>query len=402
MLLFLLVINIFLNQPPLINKKVQKSYVVFEGKKINYDTLFKVHVNIYAIGIGGGKFRFLNQEKQKISDIYGCWGDTFKEGILPVMSSKTGDLGLLDENLDEIVPCNLTGVSYFEGGLIQIVRYGEPGVDYRYQLPLSEYNVLGRNPLNKRDNYLNHQFELMIPKYYDSIVPYRDGKIRMVMKKALFGFLDTTGREVVAPTLTDFDADNQYSWQHLRRVQHKGLFGFVDDRNGQQIIPFAYEATVASTYPFTWVRKAGKWGCINQAGVVLIPFLYDNVSYFDADSISLAGLNGRMGHIRANGSIVTPLLYESAQPFAEGLALVSQEGRYGYVNQKGQLIIPAVYTRAASFRHGHAHVERFGIKATIDKQGHWVNYRLGTGWNLSIVLFFLMLVLFVAYRRRAF
>ncbi|WP_179830247.1 WG repeat-containing protein [Spirosoma fluviale] len=242
----------------------------------------------------------------------------------------------------------------------------------------------------------------MIPKYYDSIVPYRDGKIRMVMKKALFGFLDTTGREVVAPTLTDFDADNQYSWQHLRRVQHKGLFGFVDDRNGQQIIPFAYEATVASTYPFTWVRKAGKWGCINQAGVVLIPFLYDNVSYFDADSISLAGLNGRMGHIRANGSIVTPLLYESAQPFAEGLALVSQEGRYGYVNQKGQLIIPAVYTRAASFRHGHAHVERFGIKATIDKQGHWVNYRLGTGWNLSIVLFFLMLVLFVAYRRRAF
>lgn len=393
-------------------RSIAKSFRINRIRLNNYDTIVQLDKYLLALGKGSSekyrKYLIVNKLGNVMQRDISFSGEfQFKEGLLPITTRfgadyllKTGDL-----STPWIAHWHLLAGDDFRGGISEVWVDGKvlPGIDYTKSgrnTPMHDKRET--NPFHVLDNYLNHQFELMIPKYYDSIAPYREGKIRMVMKKGLFGFLDTTGREVVAPILTDFDEPDQYNWQHLRRVQYRGKYGFVDDRNGQQVIPFDYEATVASTYPFTWLRKAAKWGCINQTGKVLIPFIYDTVSYFDTDSISLAGKNGRMGHIRANGTIVTPLLYESVQPFVGGMALVQQAGRYGYVNQTGQLTIPAVYARATSFRNGQAQVERFGLKITIDKQGHWINYRLGTGWNLSIVLFFLALVVIVAYWRRVF
>ncbi|NDU96993.1 WG repeat-containing protein [Spirosoma terrae] len=374
-----------------------------EIKLEEYDTVVVLNKNLLALGKGITERyreyiildRLGNILQRKISFLDGF---QFKEGCIPIVT-RSGEGFLLESGR---VPffCNLSGSYSFEGGLAYILAHSIPGIDYTKSGRETPYNAKGQqNPFHVLGNYVNRKFELMIPKYYDSIEPYREGKIRMVMKKGLFGFLDTTGQEVIKPILNDFDADNQYRWQHLRRVEQNGRFGFIDDRNGQQIIPFQYEATVASTFPFTWVRKSGKWGCINQHNIVLLPFVYNVVSYFDADSISIAGRDGRMGHIRADGRIVTPLAYESVHPFSEKLSLVEQDGRFGYVNQAGQLIIPAVYDKATSFRHGRASAERFGLKIILNKAGKWVDYKLGTGWNLSIVLLFLLLVLFVGYRR---
>ena len=372
----------------------------------DYDTTVILNESLLALGKGKTERyrKYTVQNKlgkillDKVSFINGF---IFKEGAIPI-STPTGE-GFLLETGRVPFRCTLVGARHFEGGLAHINNYGDklPGIDYTKSVKATPYHYKGQeNPFNVLDNFVNKKFELMIPHYYDSIAPHRSGKITMVMKNGLFGFLDTTGHEMLAPTLTDFDGDDQYGWQHLRRVQKKGRFGFVDDCTGQLVIPFCYEATVASIHPFTWVRKSGKWGCINQNNTVLIPFQYDNVSYFDSDSISLANLNGRMGHIRANGSIVTPLLYESVWPFFEGLALVQQDGRYGYVNRTGQLIIPNTFVTATNFREGKANVERFGLRIKNDKQGRWISYQLGTGWNFGILLSFLSLIVLIAYRRQ--
>ena len=70
------------------------------------------------------------------------------------------------------------------------------------------------------------------------------------------------------------------------------------------------------------MKKDGKWGFINQKGEQIIPFLYDDASYF-----------------------------------TEGLALVKKGDKYGYINDKNETVLPFIYDDGALFENGKAWVQ---------------------------------------------
>ncbi|MFC2427333.1 MAG: WG repeat-containing protein, partial [Capnocytophaga leadbetteri] len=86
---------------------------------------------------------------------------------------------------------------------------------------------------------------------------------------------------------------------------------------------------------FIYIKsKDGKWGFINQKGEQIIPFLYDDASYF-----------------------------------TEGLALVKQGAKYGYINDKNETVFPFIYDDGALFENGKAWVQIGDKQFQINKLG---------------------------------
>ena len=67
--------------------------------------------------------------------------------------------------------------------------------------------------------------------------------------------------------------------------------------------------------------------------------------------------DGRCGFINASGGLGTPLIYEAASQFSEGLARVKLNGRYTYVDENGFLYFPPVFEEASDFEGGAALVK---------------------------------------------
>lgn len=101
-------------------------------------------------------------------------------------------------------------------------------------------------------------------------------------------------------------------------------------------------------------KKNGKWGYINRYGKNIIPFIYDDVTYFESQS---------------------------------NLALVSKgnypNSKYGFIDKKGNIIIPLKYSNAIFFINGFAWVNENGISYYIDKNGKsfFKNFKFDYDYN---------------------
>jgi hypothetical protein len=98
-----------------------------------------------------------------------------------------------------------------------------------------------------------------------------------------------------------------------------------------------------------------------------------------------APLNGKWGFIDTSGTWVIRPLYDSCEPFVEGMALISIDNKFGFINASGVEVILADYEDAESFHGAYAVVydgekygaiNRFGdlkIKMEYDDIGDFVN-----------------------------
>lgn len=153
-----------------------------------------------------------------------------------------------------------------------------------------------------------------------------------------------------------------------------------------------------------YVRKNGKYGCIDRKGDLVIPTKYEDLFGF-SDGLSTVKINGKYGYINANGEIVIPCNYEyansfkenlarvcndkcgfinkygklqilfkyaSADDFSEGLAWVIINGKYGFINTKDSIVIPNIYDEAGEFKNGLARVKINSKYGFIDKFGNLI------------------------------
>ena len=76
------------------------------------------------------------------------------------------------------------------------------------------------------------------------------------------------------------------------------------------------------------------------------------------------------GAIDWEGKTVIPFIYNSVEPFSEGLAAVSDKNGTGFVNRKGEPVIPTQFQTTRAFSDGLAVVEKKDdTYAYIDKTG---------------------------------
>ncbi|MDX2001765.1 MAG: WG repeat-containing protein [Chitinophagales bacterium] len=135
---------------------------------------------------------------------------------------------------------------------------------------------------------------------------------------------------------------------------------------------------------FIKFEENGKWGLMNNQGLVLAPAKYDQLGEMSEEydpiegGFARVGLNGYYTFIDSNGKELTKLIYEDAYyQFSEGLVGVMSLGKWGFINTKGETVIYPDYTFVGPFSDGLAVVSKspdgggynFPNKGAIDKTG---------------------------------
>ncbi len=112
-------------------------------------------------------------------------------------------------------------------------------------------------------------------------------------------------------------------------------------------------------------------GAIDWEGKTVIPFIYNSVEPFSEGLAAVSDKNGT-GFVNRNGEVVIPLQFEEAEPFSEGLAMVrsSDARRAGFIDQTGKEVIPCQYRWAGYFRNGATYAsDAEGKNWLIDQTG---------------------------------
>lgn len=366
----------------IVSKGDKKGVVSVTGQAITeleYDTILPFREGMVIVGMlqrgrfkTSGKYGFINNKGKLVVPMEHDFINSYSEG-LSVMTDGWCHYRYIDKEGKKVFSLWAHHAGDFEGGMAKVVlRHDSAGITQK----TTDWVV--------KINFLDHQGKLLIPARFDSIGEYVYYGVRSVKKKGKYGFLDTTGREVLPPVLDDIDYDSSFFWGNLRRVGRGGKFGFMNTYTGRLVVPIQYEGSLPNRDSVTWLKLNGKWGYVSSSGQAVIPFGYDQVSPF-TEGLARVSKEGKFGHINQLGELVTPLQYDNVLPFRQGRALVLKGDRCGFVDTQGWEVIPVVYTGAQRFfQNGQVKVSRLGIQFTLDRSGRRVDYRLSGLWKIAI------------------
>lgn len=206
-----------------------------------------------------------------------------------------------------------------------------------------------------------------------------------------WGIIDRSGRFIIEPT---YDYAGSFGPEGMAGLLKDNKVGFVDT-TGNLVIPFKYywprPWNITPDYPFFINNRIsvieadneaevqnGKFGCLNSKGELVIPTIFDFISYFE-DGVATAKRNGRLVLIDALGNIV--------QEFPETVQTIYLNGNYaiihgidghaGLMKRSGEILLEPKFNGVDAFSDGFAAVQieggELGVKsAFIDTAGRFV------------------------------
>lgn len=111
-----------------------------------------------------------------------------------------------------------------------------------------------------------------------------------------------------------------------------------------------------------------KWGYIDTLGNWIIRPVYESCEPF-SEGMAMISREGKFGFINTNGDETIIAEYEDAESFNKGLAIVFNGEKYGAVNRFGDKVIKAEYDDIGEFKDGIAYASKGGKYGYIDKNG---------------------------------
>ena len=126
------------------------------------------------------------------------------------------------------------------------------------------------------------------------------------------------------------------------------------------------------TEGFARIEVSGKLGFIDKTGREITPLKYDVANAFSEGLAKVrigSYKDGKYGFIDKTGGEITPLKYDKADDFRDGLAKVGLDGKWGFIDKTGEEITPLKYDKADDFSDGLAKVKLDGKYGFIDKTG---------------------------------
>ena len=99
---------------------------------------------------------------------------------------------------------------------------------------------------------------------------------------------------------------------------------------------------------------------IDSTGSIVIPFTYDDLSYFSPESLVAMRKKNKWGYINLENKTIIPAKYDFANNYSDGLAVVRIAKYWGAIDATGNLIIPAKWEFLSSFKNGVAFVKSEG------------------------------------------
>lgn len=219
---------------------------------------------------------------------------------------------------------------------------------------------------------------IVIPPRFDSAGLFTgEGAIACVADQC--GLVDRTG-SFLAPTWNRESRPfpENYS-EGLAPANRDGKWGYVDLAR-KVVIPFQFMYAGQFDQGMARVSVNRKYFFINKEGTRVTPE-FDGAFDFHED-LAAVDVGKNVGYIRRDGSFALPPLYRSASgiDFSEGLAAIRVDGRVGFMDNTGNVVIEPKYDDVYPFSDGLAPVQLGGKWGYVDKTGNVVvpiQYQIG-------------------------
>lgn len=307
-----------------------------------------------------GKWGFIDKTGKVVVPIIYEKVCNFSEDLAAVVED--GKLGFVDTTGKVVIPptydCGMYEELYFKDGLavvttgdietpsfLVINKTGESAFDFKY-----DYARLSGYSEEMLAVAVGGDWGIGGPYYWGR--SYNSGK---------YGFIDTNGKEVVAP-IYDYVDDFH---EGIAVVCNDGKWGAID-KAGNVVVPIIYTDISRASEGFLCVcNDDDKWGYVDYAGKVVIDFKFDLCNIFSEGYVTNS-VDGEWGSIDTTGKTVIPFKYNNLWNFSEGLVRVRtvEGGKWGYMDNRGNIIIDPIYQAATDFSDGVAIVrkdDKFGV-----------------------------------------
>lgn len=159
-------------------------------------------------------------------------------------------------------------------------------------------------------------------------------------------------------------------------------YGFIDT-TGKEVVPLIYQDAGGFVDGMAAVMKDSLCGFINTDGEVIIPLKYffeidtpDGISFAPFGSWFYSGLlkvkrDKHYGYINRSGEVIIPFRYDDATEFSSGIAGVMKNGKWAFINSKGKLATAFEYDDIylPHDGSGFAHAHKKYISCLVDSTG---------------------------------
>jgi hypothetical protein len=270
--------------------------------------------------------------------------------------NRFGKYGFINKNREEVVPCRYQEVSEFKEGLSRVKDGGKWGF----------IDKTGREVIPCRYD-VAYDFDHGWATVHKGMMAVKVDKTGREMNALEFWYLKTGGSpEEESDVLPQQDKE-------LLPIKKRGKWGFVDE-TGRIVVACQYDDVNSFSDGLAMVEKDGKWGFIDIKGREVILLGYESAfDFHEGIACVYNGIGGGMwGYIDKNGRELFPARYYSYSDFHEGLARVRKEKKWGYIDRNGDEVIPCMYDSAEDFHEGLARVRRQDQVCLIDKNGREV------------------------------
>lgn len=235
--------------------------------------------------------------------------------------------------------------------------------------------------------------ELLAPQNY-SIDDFKYGKALIKNGDEKLGLIDKTGKIILEPKYDEIIPGNG-----INIVKRGSLYGLYDD-SGKVILDMRYKnLELASSYDddsdhFDFLAtgddpQTGNKFCVDKAGNKFTDVRSGSGGFAIAetkfterytdpygDPINTNEYEYRLfGFIDRQGNRLTPIQYTSAMPFDEdfaGGARVEMNDKYGYIDKTGKTLIPVEYKGIGDFVNGVAPATKGAKSGFVDISGKQV------------------------------
>ncbi|WP_201546089.1 WG repeat-containing protein [Psychrobacter sp. H7-1] len=131
-----------------------------------------------------------------------------------------------------------------------------------------------------------------------------------------------------------------------------GKYGYMN-KAGKLVLPYQYQKAGDFNKARAVVCKNDKCGVINKSGKTVIPFKFNDLEDY-SDGLAKFSTEpwgqGKSGFIDTNGKVVVSARWDAAMPFSQGLAAVRvgdyENGKWGIINKTGKVIVTPIYDNA--------------------------------------------------------
>lgn len=249
-----------------------------------------------------------------------------------------------------------------------------------------ESGMLYRIIQNGKTGFIDGRGRVVIKPQFLIAYPFSEGLAAVAVGNPdsyKSGFIDKSGKMLIE--LDGSPSEKGFSGGLAVVLKSNSSSYFYVDHQGRQIGGY-YHRAEDCTEGLCAVRmdsmKPGSWGYANTDGEEVIRAQYDWALPFASGWARVGkvtgepylkdgayAVEGKEGFIDRTGKALTPLKFDKARDFSNGMAQVQLGGKWGYIDETGQQVIAAQYDEAQAFQNDLARVKVNGLWGYIDKTG---------------------------------